>query len=78
MTGRSPSHDSAREILDALVRDAPDVEFTPGFTPLSAGYLQAVERVEALPANRTGADKSWVLRQFRAAMRVRAGAKRLR
>ena len=44
----------------------------------SAGYLRVVERVEALPANRTGADKSWVLRQFRTAMRVRAGAKRLR
>ena len=54
-----------------LVRDAPD----PGFTPLSAGYLRAVERVEALPGNRSGADKSWVLRQFRAAMRVRAGAR---
>ena len=73
MTVRSPSPDSAREILDALDRDARDAGFTP-----SAGYLRAVERVEALPANRTGADKSWVLRQFRAAMRVRAGAKRLR
>jgi len=73
MTVRSPSPDSAREILDALARDARDAEFTP-----SAGYLRAVERVEALPANRTGADKSWVLRQFRAAMRVRAGGKRLR
>ncbi len=73
MTVRSPSPDSAREILDALARDARDAGVTP-----SAGYLRAVERVEALPANRTGADKSWVLRQFRAAMRVRAGAKRLR
>ena len=73
MTGRSSSHDSAREILDALVRDAPDA----GFTLLSAGYLRAVERVEELPGNRSGADKSWVLRQFRAAMRVRAGARRL-
>ena len=74
MTVQSLSLDSAREILDTLARDAPDA----GFTPLSAGYLRAVERVERLPGNRAGADKSWVLRQFGAAMRVRAGAKRLR
>lgn len=73
MTVRSPFPDSAREILDALARDARDAGFTP-----SPGYLRAVVRVEALPTNRTGADKSWVLRQFRAAMRLRAGAKRLR
>lgn len=73
MTGRSSSPDSARQILDAMARDAQDAGFTP-----SVGYLRAVERVEKLPANRTGADKSWVLRQFRTAMRVRAGAKRLR
>ena len=79
MTVRSPSPDSAREILDALARDTQVARDTQdaGFTP-SAGYLRVVERVEALPANRTGADKSWVLRQFRTAMRVRAGAKRLR
>ena len=74
MTGQSPSPDSARRILDALARDAQ----AAGSVPLSTGYLRAVERVERLPANRTGADKSWVLRQFRTAMRVRAGAKRLR
>ena len=74
MTVRSPSHDSAREILDGLVRDALDA----GLSPLSAAYLRAVDRVEKLPANRTGADKSWVLRQYEAAMRVRAGAKRRR
>jgi len=73
MTPRTRSRDSAREILDALARDAQDAGFTP-----SAGYLRAVERVEKLPANRAGADKSWVLRQFAAAMRVRAGAQRLR
>ena len=74
MTVPPRSRDSAREILDALVRDTPDA----GFRPLSSGYLRAVDRVERLPCNRTGADKSWVLRQFGAAMRVRAGAKRLR
>ncbi len=76
MTVRPRPRDSAREILDALVRDAPAAD--AGFRPLSAAYLRAVDRVERLPANRTGADKSWVLRQFGAAMRVRAGAKRLR
>ncbi len=74
MNARTRSRDSAREILDALTRDATDT----GFRPLSPGYLRAVERVEKLPANRAGADKSWVLRQFAAAMRVRAGAQRLR
>lgn len=74
MTPRSRSRDSAREILDALVRDVQRSEFRP----LSAEYLRAVDRVEKLPANRTGADKSWVLRQYEAAMRVRAGAKRIR
>ena len=74
MTARSRSRDSAREILDALVRDVRRSEFRP----LSAEYLRAVERVENLPGNRPGTDKSWVLRQYEAAMRVRAGAKRIR
>ena len=52
MTPRSRSRDSAREILDALVRDVQRSEFRP----LSADYLRAVDRVEKLPGNRTGAD----------------------
>ena len=74
MTARSRSRDSAREILDALVRDVQRSEFRP----LSAEYLRAVDRVEKLPGNRTGADKSWVLRRYGAAMRVRSNAKRIR
>ncbi len=74
MTVRFRSRDSARKILDALVRDAPDSRFGP----LSAGYLRAVDRVEKLPGNRSGADKTWVLRQYEAALRLRAGAKRQR
>ena len=74
MTTRPRSRDSAREILDALVRDVQRSEFRP----LSAEYLRAVDRVEKLPANHTGADKSWVLRRYGAAMRVRSNAKRIR
>ena len=45
---------------------------------MSAEYLRAVDRVERLPGNRTGVDKSWVLRRYAAAMRVRSNAKRIR
>ena len=74
MADGSRSRDSAREILDVLARDVQRSELTP----LSAEYLRAVDRVEKLPANRTGADKSWVLRRYAAAMRVRSNAKRIR
>ena len=74
MTVGTCSRDSALDILDTLARDAPD----SGFEPLSAGYLRAVDRVETLPGNRTGADKSWVLRHFEAALRLRAAAGRRR
>lgn len=37
-----------------------------GPVTLSAEYLAAVERVEALPQNRPGADKGWVERSLRA------------
>lgn len=40
-----------------------------GPVQLSPEYLKAVERVENLPSNRSGSDKTWVgeaLRQFRA------------
>lgn len=45
-------------VLDVLVRQPP--ERAPN--PLSAQYLRAVARVEALPENRDGADKTWVLK----------------
>ena len=44
---------------------------------LSAGYLLAVDRVEALPENRMQADKTWVLRLLTAARRLTASATRL-
>ena len=31
-----------------------------GWSPLSDQYLAHIERVEALPQNQSGADKSWV------------------
>ena len=50
--------DDNGDVLDVLVRQAP--ERAP--IPLSAQYLRAVARVEALPENRDGADKTWVLK----------------
>jgi len=44
---------------------------------LSARYLLAVDRVEALPENRMRADKTWVLRLLTAARRLTASATRL-
>ena len=53
-----PGTDNARDVLDARVRQPP--ERNP--IALSARYLHDVARVEALPENRDGADKTWVLR----------------
>ena len=53
-----PDADDARDVLDARVRQAPE----PDPIALSARYLRDVARVEALPENRDGADKTWVLR----------------
>ena len=39
MTGRSPSPDSARQILDALASDAQ----ASGSMPLSTGYLTTLD-----------------------------------
>jgi hypothetical protein len=44
---------------------------------LTAGYLLAVDRVESLPENGMGADKTWVLRLLTAARRLTASAKRI-
>jgi DNA-binding SARP family transcriptional activator len=49
------------ETLRRLPRETHPVE-------LDAAYLRAVERLEALPTNRSGTDKSWVedsRREFR-------------
>lgn len=53
-----PGADDARETPDAVVRQP--AEGNP--VTLSAQYLRDVARVEALPENRDGADKTWVLR----------------
>ena len=53
-----PDADDARDVLDARVRQPPE----PDPIALSARYLRDVARVEALPENRDGADKTWVLR----------------
>ena len=50
--------DDARVTPDGLVRQS--AERDP--ITLSAQYLRDIARVEALPENRDGADKTWVLR----------------
>ena len=44
---------------------------------LTTGYLLAVDRVESLPENGMGADKTWVLRLLTAARRLTASATRI-
>ena len=53
-----PDADDARNVLDARVRQPPERDPIA----LSAQYLRDVARAEALPENRDGADKTWVLR----------------
>ena len=38
-----------------------------GWPPLSSEYLRAIERVERLPQNQSGSDKSWVWRTVKTA-----------
>ena len=66
--------EEARAILDAAARWRP--ETAP--VTLSEEYLRAVERVEALPSNRSGADKTWVLRLVDDTLRMRRTARRRR
>jgi len=53
-----PDADDARDVLDARVRQPPERD---PIAP-SAQYRRDVARVQALPENRDGADKTWVLR----------------
>lgn len=53
-----PDADDVRDMREAVGRHRP--EHDP--VTLSAQYLRDVARVEALPENRDGADKTWVLR----------------
>ena len=64
---------SARALLDSIAVRPPG-----GAVTLSPDYLRAVTQVEALPANRNGADKTWVLRLVDSTLRARRSAKRLR
>lgn len=68
------AHDDARDVLDALLRHPP--ERRP--TTLSAEYLRDVARVEELPENRDGADKTWVLRLAEEMARLRRNVVRVR
>ena len=45
---------------------------------LSAAYLRAIAKLEALPQNQSGADKSWVERTIRSWRAVCRNAVRLR
>ena len=56
--GMMPVADDARDMLDALVRLPAEGDRVT----LSTQYLRDIARVEALPENRDGADKTWVLR----------------
>jgi hypothetical protein len=51
-----------QEALDAIDRAVAWVRERRehGYAPLSARYLKHIERVEALPQNQSGSDKSWV------------------
>jgi hypothetical protein len=63
--GMSSAADKALRAIDAAVAE---VARLSGPVILDAAYLRAVERVEALPENQSGSDKSWVSdaqRQFR-------------
>ena len=66
--------DDAGDVLDALVRHPP----ASGPATLSARYLRDVARVEQLPENRDGADKTWVLRLAEEMARLRRSVVRPR
>ena len=67
---------SAREALRQLAWAREQVASRPA-ARLTAGYLLAVDRVESLPENGMGADKTWVLRLLTAARRLTASATRI-
>ena len=66
--------DDAGDALDALIRHPP----ASGPATLSARYLRDVARVEQLPENRDGADKTWVLRLAEEMARLRRSVVRPR
>ena len=66
--------DHVRGVLDALARQP--AERKPFV--LSVQYLRDVARVEALPENRDGADKTWVLKLTEEMVRLQRNAVRTR
>jgi hypothetical protein len=70
-----PGAEKALRILDEIRKTVP-LETRP--VVLSAEYLRAVEQVEALPENQTGADKTWVERVVRQSREHFASARRIR
>ena len=66
--------EEARAILDTALRRPPET----GPVTLPDEYRRAVERADALPENRDGADKTWVLRLVDDTLRMRGTARRRR
>jgi hypothetical protein len=59
---------AADKALRAIDEAVAEVARLSGPVTLDADYLRAIERVEAMPENQSGADKTWVSeaqRQFR-------------
>ena len=59
-----PHAEAALRLLDEICR----TPIPTGPVTLSEEYLEAVRRVEAMPQNRSGSDKTWIeeaIRQFR-------------
>ena len=67
MTERSPRNRMTRDDRD----NGP-----PDRVPLSSDYLRRVLRLEAMPENATGTDKSWVHRAHAEAVEHLSSAKR--
>ena len=57
-------------LLDGAASRADEVLRAGASGMLSPEYLAALQEIEALPCNRTGQDKSWVLRVARRAREV--------
>ena len=66
--------EETRAILDAHVRQPGET----GAFALSDEYMRAIARIEARFENRTGSDKTWVIRLVDEIMRARQTATRSR
>jgi hypothetical protein len=70
----------AQELLDIIARARTwvDEQHEKGWPPLSDRYLAWIARVEALPRNQSGVDKSDVWRSLKRDVEHFARARRLR